>query len=87
MRKIDEIKELCSNLIGNPYTLDKKVIDHLCVCAGLIENEITQEGCDDWWERSAADTAQYIRKQVPLCSERTLEDVYFLLLEMSTTVH
>lgn len=87
MKKVAEIKGLCSELIYNPGIHSQEIIKHLSLSAGLIENDITQEGCDDWFERSMSDTARYIREKVTLCSNRTLDDVYFLLLEMSGTVH
>jgi hypothetical protein len=87
MKKVNDIKELCSELLYNPGIHSQEIMNHLSLCAGLIESDITQEGCDDWFERSMSDTAGYIRKKVSLCSNRTLEDVYFLLLGMSGTFH
>jgi hypothetical protein len=87
MKKVDAIKELCSELLYDSGSHSQKLIKHMILSAGLIENDITQEGCDDWYERSMSDTAGYIREKVALCSNRTLDDVHFLLLEMSGTVH
>ena len=87
MKKSMAIQEMCSEILYNPGTLSQKMMNHLSMSAGLIEHDITQEGCEDWFERSTTEAASYIRDMVPSCSERTLEDVYFLLLEMSSTVH
>jgi len=87
MKKVHAIKKLCSELLYNPDIHSQKLMKHMILSAGLIENDITQEGCDDWYERSITDTAGYIRGNVSLCSNRTLDDVHFLLLEMSGTVH
>jgi hypothetical protein len=87
MQKVDDIKELCSELLYNPGIHSQKLMKHMILSAGLIENDITQEGCDDWFERSMSETALYISKKVSYCSNRTLDDVHFLLLEMSGTVH
>jgi hypothetical protein len=87
MRKVNAIKELCSELVYNSEIHNQKIKNHLSLSAGLIESDITQEGCDDWSERSMCETAGYIREKVSLCSEQTLEDVYFLLVEISRTYH
>jgi hypothetical protein len=87
MKKVDDIKVLCSELLYNSENHSQKLMKHMTLSAGLIENDITQEGCDDWFEKSITDTAGYIRGNVSLCSNRTLDDVHFLLLEMSGTVH
>jgi hypothetical protein len=87
MQKVDDIKKLCSELLYNPATHDQEIMKHLRLSAGLIESDISEEGCDDWFERSMSETAMYVRKKVSLCSNRTLDDVYFLLLEISETLH
>ncbi len=87
MQKVKAIKELCSELLYNPGIHSREFMKHMSLSAGLIESDITQEGCDDWFERSVSDTAGYIREKVHLCSDQTLDDVYFLLLERSGTVH
>lgn len=87
MKKVDAIKELCSELLYDSGNHSQKLMKHMILSAGLIENDITQEGCDDWYERSITDTAGYIRKKVSSCSRKTLDDVHFLLLEMSGTEH
>lgn len=87
MKKSKAIQEMCSEILYNPGTINRKLMDHLSMSAGLIEHDITQEGCDDWFERSTTEAASYIREKVSSCSERTLDDVYFLLMEMSATVH
>lgn len=87
MKKVDAIKELCSELLYDSGIHSQEIMKHLTLSAGLIENDITQEGCDDWFERSMNETARYIRGKVCLCSNKTLDDVHFLLLEMSGIVH
>lgn len=87
MKKCRAIQEMCSEILYNPTALGQKLVDHLSMSAGLIEHDITQEGCDDWFERSSSEAARFIREKVSSCSERTLDDVYFLLLEMSVTFH
>ena len=87
MKKVNAIKELCSELLYNPGIHSQEIMNHLSISAGLIESDITQEGCDDWFERGMNETARYIREKVALCSNRTLDDVYLLLLKMSGTVH
>jgi hypothetical protein len=87
MQKVNAIKELCSELLYNPGIHRQEIMNHLSLSAGLIESDITQEGCDDWFERSMRETAGYIREKVSLCNNRTLDVVYFLLLEMSGTFH
>jgi hypothetical protein len=44
MQKVDDIKELCSELLYNPDIHSQKLMKHLSLSAGLIENDITQEG-------------------------------------------
>jgi len=87
MEKVDAIKDLCSDLIFYPVIFNQDIATHLMVSAGLIENDITKSGCDDWFNRGMIETARYIRENVASCSDRTLDDVYFLLLQMSGTVH
>ena len=87
MHKVDAIKELCSDLLYNQGIHCQEIMNHLSILAALIESDITQEGCDDWFERGMSETVMYIRENVALCSNRTLDDVYLLLLEVSGTVH
>ena len=61
MQKVDAIKELCSELLYNPGIHSQEIMNHLSISAGLIESDITQEGCDDWFERSMSETASVPR--------------------------
>ncbi len=60
MQKVDAIKELCSELLYNPRIHSQEIMNYLSISAGLIEIDITQEGCDDWFERSMSEMARYI---------------------------
>ncbi len=87
MRKVDAIQKLCLEVLCNPETPSRDVMNQLSMSAGLIESDITQEGCDDWFERDVSETAGYIREKVGLCSPRTQDDVYVMLLKASGTPH
>lgn len=87
MRKVDAIQRMCLELLCNPEVPSKEFKNHLSISAGLIESDITREGCDDWFEKDISETASYIREKVELCSGGTLDDVYLLLLRSSGTMH
>jgi len=88
LKKVDDIKKYCSGLLcTEEHSQEEK--KHLIFSASLIENDLTQEGCEDWFERSSKEAALYIMEKVSKCSNKTLDDIHFLLLErsLSSTVH
>jgi hypothetical protein len=87
MQKVDGIKKLCSDILYPPGILCPEIRDHLSISAGIIEDDITKEGCSDWFSRSTTDTICYILDKLEHCSEETQSILYFLLIEMTGTVH
>jgi hypothetical protein len=87
MQKIDDIRKICSDILYPSGILCPEIRDYLSISAGIIEDEITKEGCRDWFSRSTADTVSYILDKLEHCSEETQSMLYFLLIEMSGTVH
>jgi glycine cleavage system aminomethyltransferase T len=77
MQKIDAIKKLCSEFISKSGIHSQDIRDYLCISAGIVEDDITHEGCDDWFLRSTADTAKYIMDKLEYCSEESQSKVYF----------
>ena len=86
MNKIDAIKEYCSDLLYSSE-VNQVARKHLILSAGLIENDLTNEGCGDWFERDMIETARYINENVSSCTHQTLDDVHLLLLEIKENVH
>jgi len=86
MSKADVIRKMCLELLSSPEIPSSEVLNHLSISAGLIESDITKEGCDDWFDKSMSETASYISEKVRLCSNTTLDDVYLLLLKMPGTM-
>lgn len=87
MRKVDAIQKMCLELLCNPETPSREMMNQLSISAGLIESDITQEGCEDWFERDISETAGFIREKVAFSSPRTQDDVYVMLLKASGTLH
>jgi hypothetical protein len=87
VQKVDDIRKLCSDILYPPGILGLEIRDHLSISAGIIEVDITKEGCSDWFLRSTTDTVSYILDKLEHCSEETQSMLYFLLIEMSGTVH
>lgn len=88
MKKTDAIRKFCSVLLDNSDTHSQEDQKHLIFSASLIENDLTQEGSSDWYDKSSKEAALYIMEQVAKCSDKTLDDIHFLLLETSSsTVH
>jgi hypothetical protein len=88
LKKVAAIKKLCSGLLCNSEEHSHETKKHLIFSASLIENDITQEGCEDWFVRGSKEAALFVMEKVSKCSNKTLDDIYFLLLETSSsTVH
>ncbi len=87
MEKVTAIKDFCTDILQYPGIHSQEVMDNLSISAGIVEGDITHEGCDDWSLRSTADTARYIMDKLEHCSEKTQSMVYFLLIEAPDTVH
>jgi len=86
LNKIDAIQEYCSDLLHSSE-VNQVARKHLILSAGLIENDLTNEGCGDWFERDMIETARYINENVSSCTNQTLDDVHLLLLEIKENVH
>jgi len=64
MKKVDAIQKMCLELLSSPETPSSEILNHLSISAGLIESDISKEGCDDWFDKSLSETAGYISKKV-----------------------
>lgn len=84
--KIQEIIVMCNNVILSISAQGEGIIDNFTISAGLIEGDVTRNGCDvlDMTRREAA---RYVRRHIRSCHNSTVNDVYCLLVEIPEIVH
>ena len=87
MQKYAVVEELCAELLYNPCLNSQETIDNLCIAAGMIQSD-TGLIFDDCYMWDTVSAARFVKKWVAFCSLNTQENVYCLLVEMtSETMH